>query len=178
MIDQAIAEFTCPEEEQQAAVQKFCQQNQLTSPEIQQAWLNANGMTLEELEALAIRPILLQNFKEKTWGPKVRSHFMTRKSSLDQVVYSLIRTQDEGLAQELYYRVNEGEQTFEDCARDYSQGPEARTGGKLGPRLPQPAPPRHRQTAVCEPTRTTLAPSSFGRMVYHCSPRRVSPGSA
>ncbi|MFP4219617.1 MAG: peptidylprolyl isomerase [Phormidium sp.] len=152
VIDQAIAEFTCPEDEQQAAVQKFCKQNQLTSPEIQQAWLKANGMTLEELEALAIRPILLQKFKEKTWGQKVRSHFMSRKASLDQVVYSLIRTQDEGLAQELYYRINEGEQNFEECARDYSQGPEARTGGKLGPvSLNRPHPAIGKLLSVSQP---------------------------
>jgi parvulin-like peptidyl-prolyl isomerase len=152
VIDRAIADRTCTEEEIQAAVQNFYQQNQLTSPEAQQAWLKANGMTESELKALAVRPILLQQFKEETWGNKVRSHFMSRKTSLDQVVYSLIRTQDEGLAQELYYRIDEGEQTFEECARAYSQGPEARTGGKLGPvPLNRPHPAIGKLLSVSQP---------------------------
>lgn len=40
---------------------------------------------------------------------------------------------DPGLAQELYFRIQEGEQSFAELAREYSQGSEARTGGLLGP---------------------------------------------
>lgn len=152
VIDRAIADRTCSEEEVTQAIAKFYEQNQLTSPDAQQAWLKANGTSPEELRELATRPILLQQFKEETWGGKVRSHFMARKSSLDQIVYSLIRTQDEGLARELYYRIDEGEQTFEDCAREYSQGPEARTGGKLGPvPLNRPHPAIGKLLSVSQP---------------------------
>jgi parvulin-like peptidyl-prolyl isomerase len=38
-----------------------------------------------------------------------------------------------GIAQEIYFRVNEGEQNFALLAREYSQGPEAQTGGLVGP---------------------------------------------
>jgi hypothetical protein len=58
------------------------------------------------------RPILLEKLKEDKWGPKVESYFMTRKQALDKVLYSLIRTKDLGLAQELYFRIKEGEQTL------------------------------------------------------------------
>ncbi|MBO9999292.1 MAG: peptidylprolyl isomerase [Cyanobacteria bacterium SID2] len=152
VIDRAVADYTCTDEEKQAAIQKFCQQHQLTSPEAQQGWLKAHAMTPAEFEEVAVRPVLLQKYKEETWGRKVRSHFMTRKSSLDQVVYSLIRTKDDGLAQELYYRIQEGEQTFEECAREYSQGPEARTGGKLGPvPLNRPHPAIGKLLSVSQP---------------------------
>ncbi|MDC0832831.1 peptidylprolyl isomerase [Leptolyngbya valderiana BDU 20041] len=152
VVDRAIADYSCTDEEKQAALQQFCQQHQLTSPEAQQGWLKAHGMTPAELEEIAVRPVLLQKFKEDIWGNKVRSHFMTRKSSLDRVIYSLIRTKDDGLAQELYYRIQEGEQTFEECARDYSQGPEARTGGKLGPvPLNRPHPAIGKLLSVSQP---------------------------
>jgi parvulin-like peptidyl-prolyl isomerase len=49
------------------------------------------------------------------------------------VIYSLIRTQEPGIAQELYFRIQEGEQSFADLAREYSQGSEAQTGGLIGP---------------------------------------------
>jgi parvulin-like peptidyl-prolyl isomerase len=38
-----------------------------------------------------------------------------------------------GIAQELYFRILEGEQTFGELAREYSQGPEAQTDGLIGP---------------------------------------------
>ena len=41
--------------------------------------------------------------------------------------------QDEQLAQELFFRIQEGEQTFAELARQYSDGPEAQTGGLIGP---------------------------------------------
>jgi parvulin-like peptidyl-prolyl isomerase len=33
----------------------------------------------------------------------------------------------------LYFRIKEGEQTFDVLAREYSMGPEAQTGGLIGP---------------------------------------------
>ena len=33
----------------------------------------------------------------------------------------------------LYFRIQEGEQSFAELAREYSQGPEAQTGGLVGP---------------------------------------------
>ena len=58
---------------------------------------------------------------------------MERKQQLDRVVYSLICTKDFCVAQELYFRVKDGEQSFDELAREYSQGPEAQTGGLIGP---------------------------------------------
>jgi len=45
----------------------------------------------------------------------------------------VIRTKDPGVAQELYFRIQAGEQSFAEVAREYSQGPEAYTCGLLGP---------------------------------------------
>jgi parvulin-like peptidyl-prolyl isomerase len=49
------------------------------------------------------------------------------------VVYSLLRVQDAGMAQELYFRLADDHATFDQLARQYSQGPEAQTGGLIGP---------------------------------------------
>lgn len=141
IIDKAIADFTCTEAEHQAAVEQFCQQQQITTPEAQETWLHTQGMTLEQMHNLAVRPILIEKFKQETWGIKVESYFLKRKMNLDMVYYSLIRTQDEGLAKEIYFRIQEGEQTFAELASQFSQGPEKNTGGLVGPApLTQPHP--------------------------------------
>lgn len=142
MIDCAIAEIAIAEDEALGAYKKFYQQHQLNSEEDLQAWLNARGISREQLEYIATRGLKLAKFQEQTWGNKLESYFLGRKQKLDRVVYSLIRVKDPYLAQELYFRVQEGEQAFSEIAREYSEGPEAETGGLLGPvdlGVPHPA---------------------------------------
>jgi parvulin-like peptidyl-prolyl isomerase len=133
LIDQAIAAVDASPEELETAKEQFYGQNQITEPEAQQEWLQRYGMTAVQLEALASREFKLEKYKQQTWGHKLESYFLTRKSKLDKVIYSLIRTQDVGIAQELYFRILEGEQGFGELARTYSKGPEAQTEGLIGP---------------------------------------------
>lgn len=133
IIDQAIAAVECTPEETTQACQIFYEQNQLTSEPEQQAWMARHRITPEQLEALALRGLRIEKFKQATWGHKLESYFLKRKGQLDKVLYSTLLTKDSGLAQELYFRIQEGEQTFAEAAQAYSQGPEAQTGGINGP---------------------------------------------
>lgn len=133
LIDQAIEDIGCSDEETEHALQQFYQTHQLTEAAARQAWLTQPGRTLTQLEALALRPLRIEKFKQQTWGGKLESLFLSRKLQLDQLVYSLIRTPDPEIAQELYFRIKAGEQSFAELARTYSQGPEAETNGVLGP---------------------------------------------
>jgi parvulin-like peptidyl-prolyl isomerase len=133
IVDQVIASFTCTPEEKASACQQFYEKHQLTSEPERQAWLEEAGKTPEQLEALATRGQRIEKFKRATWGRRLESHFLSRKGKLDKVIYSLIRTKDMGLANELYFRIQEGEQSFSELAREYSQGSEAQTGGLMGP---------------------------------------------
>ena len=132
IIDRAIASFTCTPEEAKSAYQQFCQKNQITTETERQAWLEMNPMTLEQLKALATRDLKIEKFKQATWGSKLESYFIERKSQLDKVLYSLIQTQDLA-AQELYFQIQEGEADFALLARKYSQGANAEIGGLIGP---------------------------------------------
>lgn len=133
IIDQAIASFECTPEEKANSLGQFYQQNQITDETVKSAWLKHHRMTSEQLEALATRGLLIEKFKQATWGHKLESYFLGRKGQLDRVIYSLIRTREAGIAQELYFRIQEGEQSFADLAREYSEGSEAQTGGLIGP---------------------------------------------
>jgi parvulin-like peptidyl-prolyl isomerase len=133
LIDQAIAPMDCTPEEIAQATEQFYAQNEIASDDDRQVWLGRFGMTVEQLDSLATRELRIGKFKQKVWGPKIESYFLSRKNQLDKVIYSLVRTQDVGIAQEIYFRVLEGEQTFAELARTYSQGPEAQTDGLIGP---------------------------------------------
>ncbi|MEY3298794.1 MAG: Chaperone SurA [Cyanobacteriota bacterium] len=133
VIDQAIAPVTLTEEEANTAVAQFMQANQLTTKEKCSTYLQQRGFTATDLEPLAQRDRRLHKFKLDTWGNKVESYFLQRKNQMDRVLYSLIRTREAGLAQEIYFRIQDDGEPFADLARQYSEGQEAQTGGLIGP---------------------------------------------
>ncbi len=133
IIDQAIAEVELIPEEAQQALVMFCNQNQISNENELQGYMQGYGMSKEQLDQLMSRGMKLQKYKQMTWANKLESYFLKRKQDLDQVVYSLIRTKDAAIAQELYFRIQEEEQSFSDLALEYSEGSEAQTGGLIGP---------------------------------------------
>jgi parvulin-like peptidyl-prolyl isomerase len=157
IVDQAIAFITCTPEEKASTCQQFYEKYTLTSESERQKWLKESGMTLEQLETLATRELRIEKFKRATWGDKLESHFLSRKRELDKVIYSLIRVKDIGVATELYFRIQEGEQSFSELACEYSQGPEARTNGLVGP------------------VELDKIPSNVAQMLYVSQPAQVWP---
>ncbi len=133
IVDEAISKWNLEPEDEMYALNRFCERNQLTTPEKLAAFLNYYKIADKQLETLAIREMKIEKFKIATWGNQVESYFLNNKTSLDRVIYSLIRTKDLGIAQELFFRIQAGEQSFAECAKEYSQGPEAQTSGLVGP---------------------------------------------
>ncbi len=133
VIDNATASISLSEEEVATAYKQFYQQQQLGDEQQLQAWLKSRNLEREQLDYLVTRTLRLEKFKQETWKTKLESYFLQRKEKLDKVIYSLIRVNDIAIAQELYFRVQEDEQPFAELAREYSKGPEAQTGGLIGP---------------------------------------------
>lgn len=133
VIERAIAPFELTPSEKECVIEQFYQNNQLTTLEAREKALKHYSMSLEQLEAVAMRELKIEKLKQATWGTKLESYFLQCKSQLDKVIYSLIRISDTEVAQELYFRIKAGEQTFAECASVYSQGAEAQTQGMLGP---------------------------------------------
>lgn len=135
IIEKAIANIECTPEEKNRSQQQFFLQMQLNpqDPEQLQAWLAQNYLTKEQLQEKILRSIKLEKYKEQVWGEQIESYYLAQKDKLDKIIYSLIRTKNPGEAQELYFRINEGEAEFSQIAKQYSQGAEAQTGGLVGP---------------------------------------------
>ncbi|MBD6617096.1 peptidylprolyl isomerase [Komarekiella sp. 'clone 1'] len=141
IIDEAIEQISrsanavveCTPEEVTQAQQQFFAEKQLNNEVDIQAWMAYQGLTPDQLEAVTTRKLKIEKFKQAVWGNKLESYFFQCKAKLDKVIYSLLRTQDVGIAQELYFRIQDQENSFAEVAREYSQGPEAQTGGLVGP---------------------------------------------
>ncbi|MBF2063766.1 MAG: peptidylprolyl isomerase [Calothrix sp. C42_A2020_038] len=162
VIDCGISSIELSQDEIFAIYKQFYQDQQLNSDADLEAWLNARKISRQQLEYGVTRGTKLEKFKRATWGSKLESYFIQRKPKLDRVVYSLLRINDIGIAQELYFRIQEGEQTFQELASKYSQGAEAETGGLLGPvELATPHPALANLLATSQPGQL-LPPTRLG----------------
>ncbi|NEO88423.1 MAG: peptidylprolyl isomerase [Spirulina sp. SIO3F2] len=132
-IDQAIGSIACSEKESQFACEQFYQQRHLNSPEQRQQWHQQQGLSAVELIAFATRQLRINKFKTQTWGSQLESYFLKRKPDLDLYSFSILSLPEPGIAQELYYRLELGEQTFAEIAREHATDAERQTGGRIGP---------------------------------------------
>ena len=99
----------------------------------EEEWCADRDWTSEDLELHLWRPEALRRFAEQRFGPGVEDAFLKQANTADQVVYSLLRVNDPGLARELWIRLEEQEISFPEAAAQFGQGPEARHLGVIGP---------------------------------------------
>lgn len=133
ILDDATASIDCTAEEVAQAQQRFYAEYRFTQETDVKAWLEYQGLIPEQLIDILTRKLKIEKFKQATWGNKLEAYFLECKGKLDKVIYSLLRTQDVGVVQELFFRIQAKEQSFAELARQYSLGPEAQTGGLVGP---------------------------------------------
>ncbi len=159
VIDEAIADVEC---ETSQAMESFCAKRGIFSEEQRQAWCQQQGQSPQDMMTAAIREHKLTVFQEETWGVQIESYFLQRKTQLDRVCYSLIRTKNASLAQEIYFRLNDDGVSFNELARQYSEGQESKTGGLIGPvELNVPHPVLARMLSVSQPGQL-WAPTQIG----------------
>ncbi|WP_310427801.1 peptidylprolyl isomerase [Chamaesiphon sp. VAR_48_metabat_135_sub] len=97
--------------------------------------IECQGMNEQQLGAIVDRELRLQKFKLARWGNEVEPYFVAQGGGLDRVILSILQVADGSLAQELFFRIQSGEQSFAEIALDYSQGIHAENAGILGPLL-------------------------------------------
>lgn len=134
---QIIAEAVCSEqlssEDLKAARLQFLRGKGIKDEAALADFLTKEGWSTEDFNWQFALPLRVKQHCLNKFRHKAEAHFLTRKNQLDQVVYSLLRTKDAYLAQELYLRINEGEANFGDLASEFSEGSERSTKGIVGP---------------------------------------------
>ena len=71
-------------------------------------------------------------FEEK-YDEFIGKEYLSNKEKLDMVKYSMIRVKEYGLAMELYLKIKDDNEDFNELAKKYSTGIEKKTNGVIGP---------------------------------------------
>jgi len=96
-------------------------------------WLKKRNLIEEDLEFISQLNFKWRIFCKNKFQNNLKSLFLKRKDEFDTVTYSLLRVNNQNLIRELYQQIYEREFTFLEIASQYSDGPEKRTGGLIGP---------------------------------------------
>jgi hypothetical protein len=131
--DRAIADISCTSAETAIACEEIYQRHHLTTEIERQEWRSRYGFSLSDVEQIALRPLKVAKFKQITWDSRLKSYFSKRRDKLDTVIFSMLRCDNHGIANELHFRIQDDKTNFAEIARQYSQGSEAEVGGLLGP---------------------------------------------
>ena len=133
IIAEAVGYAEVTHEELETARNHFLENNDLKDAQAITTFLAGHGMNAEDFEWQIALPHRIKHHCQQQFLHKAEAHFLTRKNQLDKVVYSLLRTKDAFLAQELFLRIDGGESNFGDLAAQFSEGPERNTKGIVGP---------------------------------------------
>lgn len=135
VIDDALsqAEIDLTEKEVQACFQAFMQSQQLRSQQEIDQWKRTNGLDDVAFKRLLEREGLWKKYCETNFCSDLSSLFLKQKEDFDSVTFSLIRVESQGVAEEIYMRLIENEDSFENLASEFSMGPEKNSRGVVGP---------------------------------------------
>ncbi|MEH1777531.1 MAG: peptidylprolyl isomerase [Nostoc sp.] len=123
-------------EELQHAADSLRLANQLIKAEDTWTWLEKYHLSLDDFEAIAETNLLSAKLANHLFAEKVEPFFYAHQLDYVGAVTYEVVLDDEDLALELFYALQEGEISFQEIARQYIQNTEIRrAGGYQGIRL-------------------------------------------
>tara|TARA_Y100000991_G_scaffold214896_1_gene203754 strand:+ start:732 stop:1595 length:864 start_codon:yes stop_codon:yes gene_type:complete len=131
--NKSIEDITPTDKEQLDFQFNFLSNAGIKNKESLEIWLSKNGLDEKRLSILLYDQLKIEKFKEEKFSANVESSFLNQKSSLDRVLYSLIRVKSKIEAEELFLKLEEEEASFANLASKYSQGVEKEFNGVIGP---------------------------------------------
>jgi PPIC-type PPIASE domain len=120
-------------EELQKAADQIRLMNKLNSADDTWAWLEKHSLSLDDFEVIVYSGVIFGKLSQHLFTDKIEPYFFENQLDYAGVVMYEVVLDDEDLALELFYAVNEGEMSFSDVAHKYIQDTELRRkGGYLG----------------------------------------------
>lgn len=112
---------------------QFIKKLRLKNSAALELWLKERNLKDFDLDFIAQINFKWSKYCIEKFKHNLKSIFLKRKDEFDTVLYSLVRITNENLIRELYQQIYEEEFTFMQIASQFSEGPEKRTGGLIGP---------------------------------------------
>ncbi|MGV0101977.1 peptidylprolyl isomerase [Nostoc sp. DSM 114160] len=116
-------------EELQKAADQLRLAKQLNNADDTWAWLKKYSLSLDDFEKMLYTTLLTNKLGQHLFGDKVEPYFFEHQLDYAGVIMYEVILDDEDLAIELFYAIQEGEMSFYDIAHKYIQDTELRRKG-------------------------------------------------
>ncbi|NES81799.1 MAG: peptidylprolyl isomerase [Moorea sp. SIO2B7] len=116
-------------EELQQAADAMRLMNQIITPEATWKWLEKYGLTLDNFEEIVYTNLIGNKVAQHLFAEKVEPHFFEHQLDYAGAIIYEVVLDDEDLAIELFYAIQEGEISFPEIAQQYIQDTELRRKG-------------------------------------------------
>ncbi len=116
-------------EELQKAADQFRLINKLRSADETRTWLQKYSLSLDDFEEFICTNLIAEKLINHLFADKIEPYFFDHQLDYAGVVMYEVVLDDEDLAMELFYAIQEGEMSFYDVAHQYIQDMELRRKG-------------------------------------------------
>jgi parvulin-like peptidyl-prolyl isomerase len=166
------ADLSVTAQELQAAVDHWRRRHGLYSAADTQAWLAAQGLSVDDFEARLEQDILAAKLRSHLTGAEVDGHFTAHQADFDRLRLALVLVPREDLARELASQVREEGRDLADVARE--QGLHLERGEKLRKELKGPLGTALRSAEVGQLVGPVGTPQGFALVVIEeCHPAKL-----
>ena len=115
--------------ELQTATDEFRSQKKLWSADATWEWLEKHDLSLDNLETIIQEKLLAKKLANHLFADQVEAFFVENKLDYTQVDICEIILDDQDLAMELFFAIQEGEMSFAEVASQYIEDPQLRRRG-------------------------------------------------
>ena len=91
------------------------------------------GLSKELIEERILRKVKIDIFKEEKWGARVNSMYLQKKDEYDLITYKCLVSDDGNVMKEVYFRIKDGEETWENMIKQFKGGRKDSRSGVIGP---------------------------------------------
>ena len=112
LLDLLLSKVVLPQSTLETAWDDYILQNNLEDSDDLSNFLSKQYFDRELLLKKITRPLRLIKFREEKWGPIVNSLYLERKDQFDVITFSMVRSRDFNVMQEVYFKAKDGEETW------------------------------------------------------------------
>ena len=123
VLEKTLAQTIIEEEIQQNLLKEYRTNNQLISEEAYADHLQKRHINETLLLNILIRPDQIVRYREDRWGPFTQSLYLQHKERFDLVTYQRLEASNADVMQEIYFRLKDGEESWDGLARQFPGAP-------------------------------------------------------
>ena len=118
---------------QEALLRDFKYKNEIDNPRKMKEYCRTHLLSENDLKYSIEKEERTKNYCNKFFSPDIETKSLSQNKIDATVSYSLLRVSEEGLANELYLQLTEENANLKDLINKYSEGPEKKSDGIIGP---------------------------------------------